>query len=286
MSEIVVEITPPSVIDVEAGLGGNPGPPGPPGSQGPPGTTGPAGPPGSAGAQGVEGPVGPAGPAGAPGAKGDQGPGAQTYAYVYQSAGAPPPSSGRVRANSDTATSVTTVWVSRFTTGGSDVRNGLMLVEEGGLLYFQDDNDADVYSRFTTTADPIDQGSYVEFAVEYVDHRGSVTNNTTLRLVVAIAGIAGPAGPPGATGPTGPQGATGPTGAQGPAGAPGAAGATGSQGPKGDKGDTGAAGPTGSQGPTGPAGATGPAGQWTQITQAAYNALSPPDPAVLYVVVG
>lgn len=33
-------------------------------------------------------------------------------------------------------------------------------------------------------------------------------------------------------------------------------------------------------------GAQGPPGQWTQITQAAYNALSPPDPAVLYVVIG
>ena len=30
----------------------------------------------------------------------------------------------------------------------------------------------------------------------------------------------------------------------------------------------------------------GPPGQWTQLTQAAYDALSPPDPAILYVVIG
>jgi len=33
-------------------------------------------------------------------------------------------------------------------------------------------------------------------------------------------------------------------------------------------------------------GKQGPPGQWTQITQAAYNALSPPDPLVLYVIIG
>jgi hypothetical protein len=30
----------------------------------------------------------------------------------------------------------------------------------------------------------------------------------------------------------------------------------------------------------------GPPGPWTQITQAAYNALSPPNPATLYVIIG
>ena len=30
----------------------------------------------------------------------------------------------------------------------------------------------------------------------------------------------------------------------------------------------------------------GPPGQWTQVTQAQYDALSPPDPAILYVVIG
>ena len=33
-------------------------------------------------------------------------------------------------------------------------------------------------------------------------------------------------------------------------------------------------------------GSPGPAGVWTQITQAAYNALVTPDPAVLYLIVG
>lgn len=34
------------------------------------------------------------------------------------------------------------------------------------------------------------------------------------------------------------------------------------------------------------AGPPGPPGQWVQVTQAEYDALDPPDPAVLYVVIG
>jgi hypothetical protein len=42
----------------------------------------------------------------------------------------------------------------------------------------------------------------------------------------------------------------------------------------------------GPQGPQGPQGAQGPPGVWTQITQAQYNALSPPNPTTLYVIIG
>lgn len=66
----------------------------------------------------------------------------------------------------------------------------------------------------------------------------------------------------------------GPTGPQGPKGDTGGTGTTGATGPKGDTGDT------------GPQGPIGPEGRWTQLTQAQYDALSPPDPAVLYVIVG
>ena len=38
----------------------------------------------------------------------------------------------------------------------------------------------------------------------------------------------------------------------------------------------------GMPGPTGP---PGPQGQWVSLTQAEYNALSPPDPETLYVIV-
>ena len=42
----------------------------------------------------------------------------------------------------------------------------------------------------------------------------------------------------------------------------------------------------GVQGPQGVQGVQGPEGEWVQLTQAQYDALAPPDPAVLYVIVG
>lgn len=72
---------------------------------------------------------------------------------------------------------------------------------------------------------------------------------------------------------------TGPQGAQGIKGDTGATGATGSQGPQGIQGNTGA------QGVQGPQGVQGIPGPWTQVTQAQYDALSPPDPATLYIVI-
>lgn len=81
----------------------------------------------------------------------------------------------------------------------------------------------------------------------------------------SISGGGGGVGPPGPTGPTGPAGPTGPQGATGPQGTTGPQGATGA---------------------TGPQGATGPEGQWVTLTQAQYDALSPPAPGTLYVIVG
>ena len=78
-------------------------------------------------------------------------------------------------------------------------------------------------------------------------------DGTSQQWVSALAMLPGPQGVQGVQGPTGPTGPQGPQGAQG---------ATGAQGPQGTP------------------------GTWTQITQAAYNALAPPNPAVLYVIIG
>jgi hypothetical protein len=91
----------------------------------------------------------------------------------------------------------------------------------------------------------------------------------------------------------------GPQGVQGPAGA---VGAIGPQGPPGPQGDTGAQGPGGElavyEQPTDPGAvedgslwietdvAVGYGPMWMKLTQAQYDALSPPDPNYLYVIVG
>jgi len=140
---------------------------------------------------------------------------------------------------------------------------------------------------------------------------------------IGSIGPSGPQGDPGPTGPTGAQGETGPAGPQGPAGPTGPqgqTGPTGTTGPAGPTGPQGDAGPAGPQGPTGPHehtaadvdsgassdgqvltsdGAGGAA--WEPLpprvqgvgvstvwagSQAAYDAISTPDPNTLYFVTG
>ena len=98
----------------------------------------------------------------------------------------------------------------------------------------------------------------------------------------------------GPQGEQGIQGIQGPIGPEGPVGPEGPIGPQGLQGPKGDKGDIGLTGPQGSTGPAGPIGPIGPAGpldsnvllRVDQVTQAEYDALSPPIATTLYVIVG
>ena len=48
-----------------------------------------------------------------------------------------------------------------------------------------------------------------------------------------------------------------------------------------------ASGPArGEPGPAGPPGPQGEAAVWTEMTQAEYNALTPPDPDTLYIIIG
>lgn len=111
-----------------------------------------------------------------------------------------------------------------------------------------------------------------------------------------VPGPEGPAGPAGPAGDPGPRGELGPEGPQGPPGAKGDKGDPGDPGPKGDKGDPGAKGAPGSDATVTaaaieanlPASVVTRTGSITKLhgplTQAAYDALNPKDPATLYVV--
>lgn len=114
------------------------------------------------------------------------------------------------------------------------------------------------------------------------------TSALTWENVGPIEGPQGIQGIQGIQGPVGPEGPAGPTGPIGPQGL---------QGPKGDKGDIGLTGATGPAGPTGPQGIQGVKGDpgnltspdfdlIDRVTQAEYDALSPPDPQTLYIIVG
>lgn len=96
----------------------------------------------------------------------------------------------------------------------------------------------------------------------YVGSDGFTTN---INEAVPIGGIAGSQGPQGSQGA---QGTSGSNGSTGPQGATGSQGLVGSQGPQ------------GSQGSTGPQGS---AANWTAMTQAAYDGITP-DPNTFYLI--
>jgi Collagen triple helix repeat (20 copies) len=152
-----------------------------------------------------------------------------------------------------------------------------------------------------------------------------VDDGTSAQWVVTnpVVPVAGPIGPQGIQGAQGLQGVKGDTGAASTV--PGPQGPQGIQGPQGPQGLTGASGlvtvyasdtappspadgalwwnsqkaalyvryrdvdsvawVSTSQTQAGPPGPVGPAAQWVQMTQAAYNAITP-NPATLYVIIG
>ena len=99
-----------------------------------------------------------------------------------------------------------------------------------------------------------------------------VTVTPAAQFVTVSVGVQGPPGPTGQQGETGPQGPAGPEGSQGPAGA------TGAQGAQGEPGRDGLPGADGVQ-------ATGFT-RMVALKQAAYDALNPPDPTTLYLILG
>jgi Collagen triple helix repeat (20 copies) len=267
-----------------AGPQGNPGPQGSPGPQGTPGTQGVPGQPGPAGATGPQGDIGATGQTGSQGPPGPIGnPGPQGPQGVQGPVGA-------------TGTGIT--MKGSVATSGNLPPTGNM---QGDAYIVQADDSLWIW----------DGTAWVS--------GGSIQGPT------GAQGPQGPQGTPGATGSQGPAGPTGaastvpgPQGPQGPAGPQGLQGSQGVQGPQGATGNTGPQGPIGNTGPQGPQGNQGPAGAadeifvgpsdpgvggtwefwydndaptptpgvWLQMTQAAYDALTPKDPNTLYVIVG
>lgn len=101
-------------------------------------------------------------------------------------------------------------------------------------------------------------------AIPQYPQRGLIPWDEALKAYIdwGDANSTGSVGPQGPAGPAGPQGPIGPTGPEGPEG------------------------PIGLTGPEGPQGPAGTDAVWTQMTQAAYDALPVKDPDTLYIIVG
>lgn len=292
MTEVSVEFITPEInittegisVPGERGPQGDVGPQGPQGDTGPQGAVGPQGPQGATGPTGATGPQGPQGVKGDKGDPGDQGPegphgppgGAVLSGdWTYSTVTSGPASTGQVRTN-PTLTNLNdtgTLWISSTDADGLDWSAVTVVV--GDFFYLRSFSGEQWVLEVTAI-----NGSG-DYSVTLTSTTGTAPKkNETVEVALVNEPAVGPQGPPGPEGPQGPQGI------QGIQGDTGATGPAGPQGPQGVKGDTGATGPAGPEGPQGPAGADGADAEWTQVTQAAYDAIPVPDPNTLYIVVG
>ena len=257
---------------------GQPGPVGPQGPQGQQGEQGPRGPQGFTGVQGTQGPVGPIGPKGDQGDEGQRGiVGPQGIQGVQGDKG----ETGNVGPKGDKGDQGDIGPTGNTGLQGPQGVQGPK-GDPGSLGADEAPVDGKTYGRKNEGWSEVVGSTFIDDSPPLAAQSGEFWwENDTGILWLRYANFdssqwvqVNGAGP---QGPIGPEG-VGSQGIQGPQGEIGPQGPQGVQGVRGDVGPTGAASTI--------PGPQGPPGQWVQITQAAYNALSPPNPSTLYVIVG
>ncbi len=93
---------------------------------------------------------------------------ANVFDYNFSASTLEPPGSSQVRFDSADASFVTKIWVHKLTSTGIDIMNIFTLYHADDRVYAQTKSDGDCYARFTLSADPIFNASYVELPVTYV----------------------------------------------------------------------------------------------------------------------
>src|SRR6188768_877480 len=102
-----------------------------------------------------------------------------------------PPASGQVRLNNAVLKSATVIWVHKLTANGSiDSSNFLMAVKPKQEIYLQDRDDSTKWNAYGVTANPVHQGTYVQYQVIWA--RGSNTLSQQRIIVSVLAGAYNP----------------------------------------------------------------------------------------------
>jgi len=112
------------------------------------------------------------------------------FGYTFGTATTEPPSNQTVRFNAaHPYTAVTKVWVDYHNANSEDLYFGWMGVAVGSTLLVQDKDNHAQFAEFTTTAAPIDKGTYAELAVVWK------TNGTALASQDCLVRTTSPAVP-------------------------------------------------------------------------------------------
>jgi len=250
-------------------------------------------------------------------------PGASSSVFDYrvdtQSTSANDPGAGKYKYSTVTQNEATTLYMDWITQDGFDVVALFTTMKFGDSFIIQDKDLSVNYQKWRLLGPATIMPDWFQVPVEFIEGDAVFNNNQLVSFVVTYVGEQGDTGEPG---PQGPTGAQGPQGNPGPGVASG--GSAGQVLTKVDstdyttywssiaggaiiddtapahlngafwwESDTGILWLSYNDGnsvqwvqPTGIQGPQGIPGPWTQITQAAYNALSPPNASTLYVIVG
>lgn len=107
--------------------------------------------------------------------------------YIHNSK-SDPPSSGEIRFDQADATKL---WVSHTTASGLNIKQFLSAATTGSRLILQDKYDTTNYIKFNVIGEPIDKGSYWEFAVAVTESGGNLPNASILAAVTPAIGSGG-----------------------------------------------------------------------------------------------
>ena len=93
-----------------------------------------------------------------------------------------PPANNDVEFDNATPSAVAHVNVSNMTNPGEDVHTLLLSMTVGTRLYVQDWNDHTLYAEFSVAAAPIDNTTWVDLPVTFVQAGGSLNNNQRITV--------------------------------------------------------------------------------------------------------
>jgi hypothetical protein len=152
--------------------------------------------------QGSTGATGSAGAAGTNGSNGTAGTGIR---YTFSTTTSSPASTGQIRFNNATYSSVTQIYVHETDRTSGGIASALGQISDGSVLMVFDELDSSKYGFFTLT-NQVDNGSDRTLNVSYLAHSGTFTNSSAVSLGFAIRGATGSTGPTGSTGSAGQAG--------------------------------------------------------------------------------
>ena len=107
--------------------------------------------------------------------------------YIHNST-SDPPSSGEIRLNAAVQAETTKLSVSHTAASGINIKQFLSAASTGSRLILQDKYDNTNYIKFNVTGEPIDKGTYWEFAVAVTESGGNLPNASILAAVTPAIG--------------------------------------------------------------------------------------------------